>query len=648
MCRTMPLRLLLLLLPAMVACRTRLAGNLDGFVCDTATGICTPKGDGAAPDGSADADGSSDVGEVGGGNPDADGGGGGNGDDGSTDGVAGDGPDATGSGNIFISSPTGTVYTNGTVAIQVGFGPGSSVPATIDILSSASATPLATIGPNFNFMWDTTNVPEGSYQVTARASFGGQPASSAPITVIVDRTAPTITSRTPLPDATNVDLTLPIVVTVSEPLAPATVSASGVTLTIGGSTVPSKTVLSADGKTLTTTLTKRQAVALPATFQQVLPATITDLAGNALSTTPWTWMAPLWLQFGSVQGEAPDVALDSKGNILVSAAAERGALGSRDYQVVVARHKSGTSWDTSFGSPQGAQGSSFVNGAGALLAASDDNPIVAWPEFEGANTGNPTDIHVAKWTGTAWDTSFGAISGEQGAGSNAMGPRLARGPADQFLLAWTESSQMYVNSVYAARWTGTSWDQSYGGVAKIGATLSTLKGTATGQPQVTWNSSIDGGGLSSWTGSAWATKTFANAIIGGLAFDSMQMPLFATMDANAQTITVVKADNGTSVAPPVATAMNPGGARLVVDGSGQVLVAWSDSDGTTRNVHVARYDGTSWDTSFGTISALSGSDTPASNPALVITSDGVPVLAWQELPSGTGTRPQTFVWKSNH
>jgi hypothetical protein len=319
---------------------------------------------------------------------------------------------------------------------------------------------------------------------------------------------------------------------------------------------------------------------------------------------------------------------------------------------VVGRHKSGTSWDTSFGSPQGAEGSSFVNGAGAVLAASDDNPIVAWPEFEGANTGNPTDIHVAKWTGTTWDTSFGAISGEQGSGTSAFAPRLAPGPADQFLVAWTEMSQTFVDSVYAARWTGTSWDQSYGGVAKIGATLSALKGTATGQPQVTWNSSIDGGGFSRWTGSAWATTTRANATFAGLVFDSMQAPLLTVVDAAGQTLAVSKyvvaGDALTAVAPQVLTGMNPNGVRLAVDGSGQLLLAWSDSDGTTRNVHVARFDGTSWDTTFGTISALSGSDTPASNPAVVITSDGVPVLAWEELPSGAGSRPQTFVWKSNH
>lgn len=88
--------------------------------------------------------------------------------------------------------------------------------------------------------------------------------------------------------------------------------------------------------------------------------------------------------------------------------------------------------------------------------------------------------------------------------------------------------------------------------------------------------------------------------------------------------------------------------RLAIDGAGQILVAWMDSDGTTRNVHLARYDGTTWDTSFETISAIAGA-TPAAHPALVITPDGVPVLAWDELlDAGIGARPSTFIWKSNH
>jgi hypothetical protein len=642
--------LLLLALISPIACRTRLAPNLDGFACDPGTGICSPRHDAAAPDadGAAEppavdgsADEATDVGVAGGDAGDA-----------PSDVDAHDGGVAGSTGNVFISSPAGPVYTNGTVVIQVGTPPGAPVPGTVDILSSGSQAPLASIGPPFSFSWDTTNDPEGKYQITARAHFGASTATSAPLTVNVDRTPPTIMTKTPLPNATNVDLTVPIVVTMSEALAPPTVTGSTVQLSNGGNAVPSKTLLSADGTTLTITLSQRQSLSLPATIQELLPGTITDLAGNPLSTTSWTWAAPLWLQYGSIQGGSPDLALDSKGNPVVCTVAERGAVGSGDFQVTIGRHTAGTTWDTSLGSPQGPQGSSFVVGASAVTVAPDDNPVVAWPEFEGSNTGNPSDIHVAKWTGTAWDTSLPQLSDEQGAGTNAIAPRLAPAPSGQFFVAWTEVSQTYVTSVYAARWTGSSWDQSYGGIAKIGAMLSMLRVTLTGQPVVTWSSSVDGGGLSRWTGPSWGSTTFPNSGQVGLDLDGMQNPIVTLTDAGMSNISPSRytalTDSLGPIAPAISTSTAPSSARLAVDGTGQTLIAWTDSDGTTRNLHVARYNGTAWDTSFGTISAIDGANTPAAHPALVITSDGVPMLAWDEVSAGTGQRPSTFVWKSNH
>ena len=549
---------------------------------------------------------------------------------------------------MFISSPTGTVYTNGTVVIQVGVASGSPAPETVDIVSSGSQAPLASIGPPFSFSWDTTNDPEGPYQITARAHFGTATSTSAAVTVVVDRTPPTIITKVPLPNATNVDLTVPIVVTVSEALAPATVTTSTVQLSNAGTAVPSKTLLSADGMTLTITLTQRSSLTLPAMLQELLPGTITDLAGNALVTTSWTWTAPLWLHYGSIQGGSPDLALDSKGNAVVCTVAERG-VGSGDFQLTVARHTTGTSWDTSLGSPQGPQGSSFVVGASAVAVGPDDNPIVAWPEFEGANTGNPSDIHVAKWTGTAWNMSFPQLSDEQGSGTNATAPRLAIAPSGQFFVAWTEASQTYVTSVYAARWAVTSWDQSYGGIAQIGALLSMLRVTAAGQPDVAWSSGLDGGGLSRWTGSAWASKLFPNSGQVGLDLDGMQNPIVTFTDTGTPDISpnryTATTDSLGPIAPALATSTAPSSVRLAVDGAGQTLIAWTDSDGTTRNLHLARYNGTTWDTSFGIISAMTGA---AEHPALLITPDGVPVLAWDELPTGAGQAPSTFVWKSNH
>jgi hypothetical protein len=638
--RTIIRVVLVLALGSPIACKTRLAPNLDGFVCDTATGICSLRTDG----GSSDGDGSQDGVLL----PD------GASHDGPSDGddSPSDASDAAndadgGSGSIFISSPVGTVYVNAKVVIQVGFASGATVPASVDLLTDSSSTPLASIGAPFSFTWDTTNNPEGRYSITARATFGTGVATSAPVTVIVDRTPPTLVSRVPQPNATDVDLTAPIVVTASEALLASTVTTSTVQLAISGNPIASKTSLSEDGTTITVSLSQRRSIQLPATIQELLPGTITDLAGNALAQSSWTWSAPFWLKFGSVQGGSPDIALDSKANLVISTAVQRANL---DNQIVVARHVSGQVWDKSFGSPQGPEGSSYVTGPAAVTVGDDDKPILAWPEFQGANSGRPTDIHVAKWTGSAWDTSFGELSAP-GVGTSTGRARLARAAAGQFFVAWEGGGQVSV-----ARWTGTSWDFSYGSTGESGAGSPTLRLTATGLPDVTWTNG-SGGGLSRWTGTAWVSKTFPNSgPVVGLAFDSFKRPLVTITDANINTpnIYVCSYDetlnNFPPSAPQVLTGQAPNDAQIAVDNDGMILLAWRDGDSDPRKVHLARFDPSmptsTWDTSFGTLSVVSGSGARAQHPALIVTPDGVPVIAWDE--SDSYSNPSTFIWKSNH
>jgi hypothetical protein len=288
----------------------------------------------------------------------------------------------------------------------------------------------------------------------------------------------------------------------------------------------------------------------------------------------------------------------------------------------------------------------------AIVVAPDDNPIIAWSEAEGANTGNPSDIHVAKWTGTAWDQSYGLLSGQQGTGTNANSPRLAVATAGQFFVAWAETNQSSVSSIYVARWTGASWDLGYGGIGQPGAQQPSLRVGPTGLPLVAWPGTLNTGGLSRWTGTAWASTTFPNFGFVGLDFDSMQRPLVTGTNTSVTSPSIsvsnyqASSDTLLPATPQVPTGASPAGARLAVDSQGRILLAWSDSDGSTRNVHLERFDGTSWDASFGTISAIAGANTPADNPIVIVTPDGAPIVAWQE--SDSVSLPSTFVWKSNH
>jgi hypothetical protein len=111
-------------------------------------------------------------------------------------------------------------------------------------------------------------------------------------TGVADTTAPTVSTRSPAPDATGVSTGATLVVTFSEPLAAASVVSGSVELrTAGGAVVSSS--LAYDAATLRVTLTPTAPLAGGATYSALVRGgssgvRVTDLAGNVLSADV-TW-----------------------------------------------------------------------------------------------------------------------------------------------------------------------------------------------------------------------------------------------------------------------------------------------------------------------------------------------------------------------
>ncbi|MBZ4422502.1 Ig-like domain-containing protein [Myxococcus sp. RHSTA-1-4] len=79
---------------------------------------------------------------------------------------------------------------------------------------------------------------------------------------------------------------------------------------------------------------------------------------------------------------------------------------------------------------------------------------------------------------------------------------------------------------------------------------------------------------------------------------------------------------------------------MKLDSTGKPVIAWSEFDGTAKNVHVAQWNGETWVTLGSSLSALPSAGTDADNPALIITPSGNIVVAWNEL-LGTGDSGQS-------
>lgn len=219
----------------------------------------------------------------------------------------------------FIS-PEAVTHARGTVHIQVEVrGAPSAVQLFVD---EEAGVPLSA---PYSFEWDTTLVLEGPHRLRVRAIKGAQVIESEERTVFVDRTAPTITARTPAPQEKNVSVRQAITLSFSERIAEQSVTPETLKLLVNQ--VPQEAVrtISSDGMTLT--ISPTAILSVPSVASVEAMSGITDLAGNALvlPQEDWSWELPtmrvettvnLWNQFAPAPPAA--LALDDLGNPILA------------------------------------------------------------------------------------------------------------------------------------------------------------------------------------------------------------------------------------------------------------------------------------------------------------------------------------------
>lgn len=466
-------------------------------------------------------------------------------------------------------------------------------------------------GPSYQYTWDTSQESEGEYQLTARATIGGETFTSSTRTIVVDHTAPKVSTRAPAPGATSVSVRDTIQVSFDEALKASSVTDTSVVLSTGSASNMAKTLsLSTDGKTLT--ISPTAPLSLPADVSITLGTTtapLMDLAGNTLvSSSSWDFTVPTWLPLGgaisAVTGNTP---------------AENVAM------------KMGT----------------------------DGNPVIAWSESDGTTK----NIYVRRWTGTKWEDLATAMSAVADTGTHADKPALTLDASNRPIVVWEElTAPSGNNNLYGRRWTGTTWEalpsfnlspDEIGSNPSIAfdSASNLLVGASLGSIGKLFRLAPSASSWETHWPTASAPGEYTRPLISTLATDASGNWFLALNiidwdgSKNYQSIPVLKKGHATNWAQLGDSVTSPAkngcvSASLAVDGSGQPFIAWEEGKTSTSHVHAAFWhqDSSSWRMLNTTVNA---STTSNKAPSLLLDHSGNPMVAWSGYAS-----PEQSIWVS--
>jgi hypothetical protein len=532
---------------------------------------------------------------------------------------------------IAIVAPTTTTYTNASVTITVS----TLQPPTDSITILAGDAMVGQIDPpQTSFQWDTTTIPENTYAVTAQTMTNGKTITSLPVTIVVDRTAPTLT-LTPTPGASDVVFALPIRAVSSEPLILSTVTQTFASVEDStGAPVPTSLTMSNSdtATTVTVNITNKRGMALPKTFTATVNAAgVTDRAGNALvaPTTPWTWTVPDWIKLAPFMGNSPPllaVGSDLHPAVLYTICTFTTNGCAPHLHIAI---NNGQGW-ADLGEP-----AANVSSTGASFALDAQNhPFVV---ATGQTAGGVAQVIFYSWTGSSWDsTSYPSVDVPAAAGYYVDATAVRLDPAGNPVVAYRANTTT-TSDVYVVRWTGTAWDLSYGGAGLSGMQPFDFLLDTQARPMIATAAPVNG--VTAWEGAAWVKHEFSGAPTASAAIDASGAPMMVNGSWRITHLT------GGTWLPTVPTAITVGSSaknpRIAATPDRQPVVTWFEPTPAPGKIGLARwYGGQLWDQSAGMFNS-GGPNSPNDTAAIAVDSTGSVWLAWLE----TNT---TYVWMSNY
>ena len=425
-----------------------------------------------------------------------------------------------------------------------------------------------------------------------------------------DTSAPQLTGHIPASGATGVLLASPIVLEFDEAIAPASISPSSVKILDGGEELGYTAAPSADGKTLTLTLTSAPAT-LPAQLTVQLNG-LADAAGNPAQASFAFTTADDWVKLGDyvqedLSGDAdhPSAALDADGRLVVAF----DYTASAGYRVTV-RRWSGSAWE-SIGAPFNS-GSSDGAQNPDLALDSTGNPVVAWVEYNATNHNN---VFVRRWDGSQWTpyTNSDEILDLSDSDATAH-PTLVLADNDAVSIAFSEQSTISGASAYRVY---------HGGYSSLGwlfTNIDTPDNHDAAQDAVAPVAAINSGNqmILAWVENSASGKGVYVKNVGSDSFlgtgplkhaDGNFIPFMdMALDADGNPVVVWREQsNGSGLYAKYydgsawqnfgpSDLVNASGYQLAMalDASGYPVIAYSASSGASTNLLVTRWDGSAW------------------------------------------------------
>ncbi|MEE8410067.1 MAG: hypothetical protein V3T05_10700 [Myxococcota bacterium] len=358
-----------------------------------------------------------------------------------------------------------------------------------------------------------------------------------------------------------------------------------------------------------------------------------------------------------IRGAAAAVAVASGG---------RATLAWNEARVIKLRRYSSNVWEELDGSAgvtgiSGPAGVSDVLSNPSLAVDAGGNPAVAWWWTRLVGTVTTQGIFFKRFNGTAWQALGGSDAGTGIAASEAAAPEVALESDGNPVVAWSAANQVFLLRYDSGSdaWVGMGGSELTGTISTGAATSTRLAIDGADRPILAWVSAGEVfvkryDGASAWVeldGSATTPglgpgSNPALAVQTSSCTDTAGCPLVAYEDAGTgvSQIHVQRFDGTSWVADPVpdtAEGVSDSvgasvGPQLAVAPDGGEILAWADSSDGAAAVYVRRRFAAAWDeTTTREGEGISDSAAASTAPALAIDASGTPFVAWVE-PSSSG------------